>query len=210
MKKFFVIILCLLTLSIAVGFTRNEGTLEKVKIIDIVLNFFYGQGTTIVVPLTIIEKDSMPYHQYPFIFSPIIRPVLRIIFPISHGNDITAVENYNDLSLLSMWVHSPGSVKINMGLGGSVLAEMYDCGGFPGIVLWSVFIAGFIVFAERRLFRNNFLLPFKFFIIFSIMYMPRNSLFYFIEPFIYSLMALFFIGTIYYLFLYKKYRTGHK
>jgi oligosaccharide repeat unit polymerase len=211
LKTVFGILLFVVFFSIIIGnFRSGTKTNNNDSLGNLLTLFFYQQGTTIVVPLTVIEKyGDLPYHKYPFIFSRPIRPLLGMIYSNRSTTNLgfrsarnIELEKLNSLSSITTNELSPKMHLSGGGNGGSFLAEMYDCGGFIGVIFWSIMLACLINNVEKRMLRKSFLMPIYWFVVYSVIYLPRNFFFNFIHDGFIFLVPLFlflvFLGFIFY------------
>lgn len=156
----------------------------------------YGQTTSRIVPLLIIDR-KLEYHPYPFVFSPLLMPYYAIAYP-SSGQDKISAEHHNNISQVTTYNLSKRSHLNGNGLGGAFLAEAYDCGGFAGVILWSIILAIILVQFDFALdvislkFR-----PFLFFYLLTIPTLSRSRLFgfmYDLNKIIFVYMVLLIVG----------------
>jgi oligosaccharide repeat unit polymerase len=189
---------------IFVGFSIFMGNFrggEKTSLQSALLrHFFYGQGASIAVPLTIIEHGmELPFHYYPFMLSAFTHPILRFIYPnTGGGQNKFFVEKYNSMSETISYYQSPDMFFSGYGLGGSILAEMYDFGGFFGIIFWSAILAWIIKTVENKFTNINKNIPFMFFVITTVIYSPRNNFFGFIQAVQYLILIFLIINILKY------------
>ena len=155
---------------------KNKTNTTNINVIDLISNVLYTQTTSRAVPMIIIEGE-LPYHNYPFIFSPLLTYLTRFIYP-SKGQDEVSLQKYNDISSITLFSVSPSAYYKGKGYGGAFLAEAYDCGGYIGIVFWGIILSVFIAFCDySKLNINNNYLPFLFLFLLNFAMLPRNRLF---------------------------------
>jgi len=175
-----------------VGHTReNTGINEKIG--NLIKGFFYDQGTTIAVPLARIDSDGdIKYRHYPFIFSPMINPFLDLYYGDKVNLKIK-LKKYHYFGTITIHKYAPELYYKGMGLGGSVLMEMYDCGGVSGIVFWSALLAWIISSVELNLKKTYLNIPLFWFIVLSVAYLPRYYFFGIIERTHHILLPFIFL-----------------
>ncbi|AEE17064.1 O-antigen polysaccharide polymerase Wzy [Treponema brennaborense] len=155
---------------------NSDVSSSDVRVLDLVSDVLYSQTTSRCVPMKIIEGD-LPYHNYPFIFSPFFSYLNYFLYP-SKGQTVVSVEKYNDISQVVMYSISPSAHFAGKGYGGAFIAEAYDCGGFFGIIFWGIILAIFIAFCDfTNLNIRNKYIPFLFLVILNFAMLPRNRLF---------------------------------
>jgi oligosaccharide repeat unit polymerase len=177
LKLLMSLLLILVSFSIFMGYLRENNKLSRVDINKLVFNLFYGKGGTILLPLIIIEDgNTLKYHPYPFIFSPLLSLYYKTVYP-TIGQSTILVRRYNSLDYVITYKWAPGRFLEGNGLGSSVLAEMYDCGGIAGVIFWSFIAALFFYFIERFVLRNIPCLVLSWFSVVTISWFPRNSFF---------------------------------
>jgi hypothetical protein len=190
----------ILGISIYLGHVRQET--KNTIIGDIVIQSFYGQTHTMVLPLTIIEmSDKLRHHPYPFIFSPLFEPFLRIIFPYDKPDSPILEEKYNSLAVVASNYYYSNAFTTGASLGGSFLAEMYDCGWAVGVIIWSIILAWVMSSIEKNFLRKNIYIPLLWVLVFDIVYLSRSIFFGFILEMMYIVFAmilLVFINVIFY------------
>lgn len=148
---------------------------------DVLKGFFYGQGNTIGVPLYLMEAGNrIKYKRFPFIFTSVLEPAFNIIYKDSPTRQIK-LEKYSSLPVIATHAISPSMYYAGNGLGGSVLAEMYDFGGIIGVIIWSSLLAVLMLQLEKSMFRKNLYIPFCFFFMSTLIYLPRYHFFGFVE-----------------------------
>jgi oligosaccharide repeat unit polymerase len=156
---------------------RTNTKLSKIDIKTLVFDLFYVQGISIAVPLIIIEDgDTLKYHSYPFIFSPLFYQYYRFVYPTT-GQSMIRLKRYNGIHDIITYKWIPKSYLNGFGFGGAFLGEMYDCGGILGIIFWSAIAALLFRFIERFLLRNIVCIVVFWVLIKSIAYLPRNRFF---------------------------------
>lgn len=161
-----------------------------------VAEIVYGQTTSRIVPLLIIDR-KLEYHPYPFVFSPLLIPYYSIAYP-SNGQDKISAEHHNNISQVTTYNLSKRSHLNGSGLGGAFLAEAYDCGGFLGVILWSIILAIILVQFDFALdiIPSKFR-PFLFFYLLTIPTLSRSRLFgfmYDLNKIVFVYMVLLIVG----------------
>jgi oligosaccharide repeat unit polymerase len=208
MKSVFWLILIVIVFSIFMENFRFNRKTNKININDLVVTFLYGQGISIVVPAIIIEDgDNLKFHNYPFIFSQLLRPYFNMVYPVT-GQSETRLKKYNLINDITTYRWAPRNYYVGYGLGGSFLGEMYDCGGVLGIIFWSWILALLMRIIEANLYRNTICVIVFWWIVSSIVWLPRSRFFdYF--PRINSIIAMIIITAVITFFIkYNKDRRG--
>jgi hypothetical protein len=201
LKKIAVVVIISLLFTLWMGIFRNttNGPQTKnitVKPSDVFTLFFVGNSGSITVPLLIIEEyGNWKYRHYPFIFYPFLHHIYPIIYPTS-GQTRTFLEKYNSIGGITIHKMDPGAFFNGNGLGGSVLAEMYDCGALFGVIVWSVFLVFFILAIEKKMLIRNTYIALFWLMARSIPNMARNSLFGFFIDIHWVILSYCFIRFI--------------
>jgi hypothetical protein len=182
LKSIMAILLFIITFSVILGVLREKKEIGSILYLDDLLKyFFYDQGNSIGSPLTVIETSGkFKNHPFPFIFSPLVYPFFSALHQNSGQTNIL-LEKYNDLGSITTYYLSPTAYFNGYGIGRTFIAEMYDCGGFFGIVFWSIMLALLILKAEKDFLRSKWCIIFYFGIIKTIIYLPRNVFFAFFD-----------------------------
>jgi len=171
--------------------------------LEIIEHFLYEQTNTRMVPMLIIERD-IKHHTYPFIFSPIVAPLLRTVSlingPIYYDRNF---EITNDISFLTMYTVSRDFALMGAGYGGAVLAEFYNLGGVFGVILMSMILAFILTKCEylRISKRYRFIFPVIFMFLLYSVGLARNRFFSFfdIPVIIFSLLVCLVIPLLKYI-----------
>jgi oligosaccharide repeat unit polymerase len=194
-KQLSIILIVCLAFTIWLGYARDDKKIKN-NIRDLIFAVFYEQGSSIANPLIIIEDDEnmKDYHPYPFILQPIV----------VHFHRILGIKELNMMGSVTIRAKSLAIYKNGNGLGGNGLAEMYDCGGFIGIIIWSIILAILIRSSENRFLHKNINIAIYWFIVCSIIYLPRNVFFDFISGIRYWIIMIFFIGFLNFIFYPRK------
>jgi oligosaccharide repeat unit polymerase len=177
----------IIVFSIGIGnFRVGKKQNRNIPVYITIMNFLYSQGTTIGVPLTIIDRyGKLPYHPFPFIFSWPLRPLFNLLYPNPLGTNgehsKIDLEKHNRLSSITISEISSSAYMKGYGYGGSFLAEMYDCGKFFGVIFWSIMLALLLYKTETGLAKSNMMIPMNWLIVYSIIYLPRNYFFDFLR-----------------------------
>ena len=157
---------------------RNSyGTNDSIQDLELelVLTKLIEQSGSSVVPLFIIRGD-LAYHDFPFIFSPLLAPINFILY--RNNQSIDAMQHTNDISDVITYNVNPTLYLNGGGVGGALLGEMYDCGGFWGIVFWSAILAYIIrYFDYKHLNIESRYVPLIYAFLASIPMMPRGRFF---------------------------------
>jgi hypothetical protein len=193
LNKIIIVFLFIITFSILIGISREESKNNSIiKPADLVTYFFYNQGNSIASPLTVIETSGkFKNHSFPFIFSQLFYFYFSVLYP-NRGQTQILLEKYNDLGSIITHYLSPTAYFNGYGVGRTFISEMYDFGGFFGIVFWSVILALLIVKTEKNFLRNKWCIIFYFGIIKTIIYLPRNVFFVFLDtiPYLICIIVL--------------------
>lgn len=186
MKHLVLLFVIIVFIICTLGTVRSDyGNKKKKKTIvdaQFVTEIFYGQTTSRIVPLLIIDR-KLDYHSYPFIFSPLLEPYYSIVYH-SEGQDKVSAEHYNNISQVTTYNVSKRSHLNGNGLGGAFIAEAYDCGSFIGVVFWSIILAVILMKFDYVLkvvsvkYR-----PLVFFYLLNIPALPRGRFFGFMSDF---------------------------
>jgi oligosaccharide repeat unit polymerase len=170
--------LLLVSFSVFITTLRSNTKLSRMDVKTLVFGLFYSQGVSIVLPLIIIEDgDTLKYHSYPFIFSPLFYRYYQTVYPTTAWQSVIKLKRYNGLHDIASYKWTPKGYLNGNGLGSAFLAEMYDCGGILGIIFWSAVAALVFNFIERFLLKNIVCVVMFWFLIKSITYLPRNRFF---------------------------------
>jgi oligosaccharide repeat unit polymerase len=204
LKNAFILFVFIISISIYVAYSRDNKTIQNDAMLDLISLFFYSQGNTISVPLIIIEMgNKIPYHHYPFIFSQITVLFLKQLYPTA-GQSQIALEKYNLTGHILTYMLAPESYYRGNGIGSSVLGEMYDCGGFLGIIFWSIILAMLFKFIKNKILERNIYILFCWFVLNAIIVSPRSALLKFFGDIPYIIASLFLILLINFFFYPKK------
>jgi oligosaccharide repeat unit polymerase len=191
LNKIIIVFLFITVFSILIGTSREEPTKNNIKINDLVEYFFYNQGNSIGSPLAVIETSGkFKNHSFSFIFSPVFYPYFSFLYP-NRGQTQILLEKYNDLGSITTHYLSPTAYFNGNGVGRTFIAEMYDFGGLFGIIFWSVILALLILKTENDFLRNRWCIIFYFGVIKTIIYLPRNVFFVFLETIPYLVGIIF-------------------
>ena len=177
----------LMLLVVVIAFTYSLGNLRKsyggnqstkkskINISAVAESVLYSQTTTRAIPLLIINGD-VDYHPYPFIFTPITLPFSRMIWPEENRTEISG-QKYNIMGRTLLYNVSKRAYLQGYGYGGAFIGEAYDCGGFIGLVFWSIFLAyicAFLDFSDFML--SPKVLPLVFLFLFDFGMLTRERL----------------------------------
>lgn len=164
----------------------------KIDIGGVVEYVLYSQTTTRAVPLLIINGD-IEYHPYPFIFTSITLPVSKKIWPEKNRTEISG-KKYNIIGRTLVYNISKKAYLRGLGYGGAFIGEAYDCGGFIGLIFWSVilaYICAFLDFSDFML--SSKILPFVFLFLIDFGMLPRASLFKVFTRYYYLIFIYFIV-----------------
>jgi oligosaccharide repeat unit polymerase len=195
--------------SVFMSYYRSDSKMNKINITDLIIELFYEQGVSIVVPMIIIENsNNLSYHYYPFIFSPIITEIYTSrLYPVT-GQSRTRLEKYNLLGDNVTYFWKPSGYFKGQGLSGAFLAEMYDCGGILGIVFWSSVLALLIRMVEFYIYKNIFYLFVFWWIVRNIVFLPRRYFFFHFGTMPSTIVYVIMTMVLVFLIKYNKDRGG--
>jgi oligosaccharide repeat unit polymerase len=200
-KNLFVFLLLVIVASIGLDFSREGKKFSNISVGKLLINFFYEQGNTVAVPFVIIEANGeLEYRNYPFIFTPVFISISRILYPTPNEQTQLYLEKYNSMGSIVINKLNSGAYRYGAGLGGSFIAEMYDCGGFLGVIFWSIMLALLIVMVEKKIMISNYNIPIYWYIIGSIIILPRGNFFGFLNSILYVIFFRLFISSINFIF----------
>ncbi|AEF85048.1 putative membrane protein [Treponema primitia ZAS-2] len=201
-KMIMVVLIFFVLFSIGLG--KYRGSYGKNKInasiqYGMINSFFYGQGSTIDVPLGLISESKRieKYRHFPFIFSALLKPIFFQLYP-DNGSErlMITLEKYNNMPAIVTYILSPKIYLTGQGLGGSVIAEMYDCGKFVGIIAWSLILGFIIKIVDKILVLRNRYIPFCWFLVNSVIGMPRDYFFSFSNAIPYMIIIFVIINLV--------------
>lgn len=182
----------LMLLIVGLNLLRNSyGTNESIQKITFqqALTKIVEQSGSSVVPMFII-RGNLEYHDYPFVFSPLLTPVNSLLY--RNTQSVISVQRTNDISdVITYNVNS--SLYLNGGgIGSAFLGEAYDCGGFLGVIFWSAILAFFIRFCDNKSINvKSRYVPILYAVLINIPLMPRGRLFGFTGSYLPLLIAYF-------------------
>ncbi|GHU04980.1 hypothetical protein FACS1894147_10650 [Spirochaetia bacterium] len=209
--KYIIIVFSIIIIfSIWISFKR-QGINTYSILTDTLIEFIHGQSVSIMIPFEVIEEfGRFKNHPYPFIFQPIFKWGYDIFY---HGAPFskTVLEKYNDMAAIVG--HSMDPFVYNtkgLSVGSAVLGEMYDCGGFFGVIFWSAFLAVFIKAVEKNILLKNSYIPFLWFVINGIILAPRAQMFGFVYQLWYVFCGFILIYFINFIFYPKKMNINYK
>lgn len=181
----------LIAMAIFVGYFRSNVKLAgEISFFDILASFLYGQGTTIGVPLLFLENQkSFPYHNYPFIFAPLVNTVLKR----DGAASLNLIKVVNTASLVLTYYVNPKLYFAGNGLGDNFLTEMYDFDGYFGVVFLSIIFSLILKYIDNRKTFVGLKLCFIFYVYQYILFLPRNSFFGIIQQWKYFVLLIFAI-----------------
>lgn len=166
------------------GYGKNTQSKSNENIAKLVTRIIYGQTTTRVVPMSVI-KGGLKYHDYPFLFWPITKPIFDFIY---RGREIGqtdfVAQNYNITGAVIMYNISRDAYLDGRGYGSAFIAESYDFFGlnFLGVILFSILLAKFFVFCDfSKLNIKRIWIPILFFMLKTVPILPRSSIFEFLD-----------------------------
>jgi hypothetical protein len=207
MKIGFLLILIIIPFSIFMSNFRVNAKTAKIRIFDSVLTLLYGQGVSILVPVIIIEDgDDLEYHDYPFIFSQLLLPYFRVVYPTTGQSDIR-LKNYNLINDVTTYRWSQQRYYTGNGVAGGFLGEMYDCGGVLGIIFWSWILAMLMGLIEYGLYNDTICVIIFWWIISSIIWLPRSRFFEYFGQFNRIIATIIMMTMLIFLVKYNKVRN---
>lgn len=155
------------------------------------LSFLNSQTMTIGGPYIYLDNEGhIPYHNYPFIFSPIIN--LMDGSGSLEKASLARLGKINSLSLTTTYLVSPKMYFQGFGVGQNFLIETYDCGKYLGVILWSVILGILMLIIDRAKPQKGFALCFLFYLYQYTLFLPRNTFFGFLRDMKY-IVVLFII-----------------
>lgn len=180
----------LIVLIVGLNLLRNsygtESSLQEVTI-QLVMDKLVGSSGSSFVPLYVMKGD-LTYRCYPFIFSPLLTPINSLLY--GNAQSVSAVQRTNDISDVITYQANSSLYLNGGGVGGSFLAEAYDCGGFLGVIFWSAILASLIKFIDTsHLNVKSRYIPILYAVLSSIPLMPRSRLFGFMGSYLPLLIA---------------------
>jgi len=165
--------------------SRNSNNVAYGSDILFIKLFFAQQGISLLVlGYMIYYKNSFVHHGLPYILYPLT------VWGKLKGQTYEFVQHTLSLGHKLTYFLSPPAYLSGQGIGSSYLGELYDL-GIVGFVLGSFIIGYFIIYFESKVRYNRIWLVLSFFIVESIVYMPRASIFPDINNIIVVLMAYF-------------------
>ena len=168
----------LIVLSQIIAIIRGDNN-KVTSIIFMIMDFFYLQGQSIIVPSLYISYGSnIGYNKYPYILSPIMYLFEVIKDPklLTLGQSIKLLETRFDLSHhLTHYLNSEYYLK-GMSIGNNFLAELYEF-GILGVIGGTILIVLFISFFNKNVLRNRVLLYLSFLFVTHYIYIPRTTFF---------------------------------
>jgi hypothetical protein len=191
--KIIIVLSFIIVFSIVIGSSREKSgnNSDGIAPDNLLAYFLYGQGNSIGSPLTVIEASGQfKNQQFPFIFSQLVYPYFSILYP-NKGQTQNLLEKYNDLGSITTHYLSPTAYFNGFGVGRTFIAEMYDFGGFFGVIFWSIILALLILKTEKGFLYNRWCVIFYFGVIKTIIYLPRNVFFVLLETIPYLVIIIF-------------------
>lgn len=182
----------LMVLIVGLNLLRNSyGTNESIQKITFqqALTKLVEQSVSSVVPMFII-RGNLEYHDYPFIFSPLLTPINFLLY--RNAQSVVAVQRTNDISDVITYNVNKSLYLKGGGIGSAFLGEAYDCGGFGGVIFWSAILASAIRFCDNKNVNvKRRYIPIFYVVLSSIPLMPRGRLFGFAGSYMPLLIAYF-------------------
>ena len=120
------------------SYGSEKTNIKHIPIIQTISNVLYYQTTTRAVPLLVIQ-GNLPYHKYPFVFSPLLKRYYEYKYGDSYSRE--SAMHFNNISQVTMSSVSMNSHLKGLGYGGAILAEAYDFFGLAGVILFALFLA---------------------------------------------------------------------
>lgn len=188
----FVIAFTFILGNIRSSYGRQSKSKSKLSIGGIVEYVLYSQTTTRAVPLLIINGD-IKYHTYPFIFTPFTLYFSKHIWPEENRTELSG-KKYNIIGRTLLYNISKKAYLQGKGYGGAFIGEAYDCGGFIGLVFWSLvlaYICAFLDFSDFLL--KPKIMPFVILFLLDFGYLARGLLFQLFVNFHYLIFIYFIV-----------------
>tara|TARA_R110002050_G_scaffold98117_1_gene203851 strand:- start:4358 stop:5770 length:1413 start_codon:yes stop_codon:yes gene_type:complete len=171
LKKLFVYSTVGILLSQAILIFRDSNNLAFENSGFFLSLFFAQQGISILVLGYMINyKTTFVNTGWPYIIYPLT------IFSASEGQSYEYINETISLGHRLSYFLSPEGYLQGEGIGSSFLGELYDL-GFIGFVLGSFFVGMFIIYFEHIIKYNRIWLLLSLYIMQTIVYMPRASIF---------------------------------
>lgn len=182
--------------SFIIGATRGGGKIKREDVMErnIVFDLLATQTTTRGLILTVIEYgDSIPYHNYPYLFQPIVK-IIRGYDSSGTNKDerMRRIKNENSIDMTTAYALSPKNAGKGSGLGGAVIAEFIDCGKTVGILICTILLAFLIVKCDFIKSSKKYLRPILYCLTSNMMHNPRGYFFSFLPQIKYWIVSVIF------------------
>lgn len=206
-RQLFLVFALLMSVALFIGQTRDTRNTTNIQIdAKTIVNFFNSQNVSIAVPLSVIEwKEKIKeYKHYPFIFTELFTPIYNLKYTDMSTPNIERIKSKNEMEGIVSYIYSSKMYLKGWGLGAAFLAEAYDFCGLIGIVFWS-FVLGFVIqTTEQKITQKNTYIFIAWFVVNSILFLPRGHFFAFVtSAYKYCIFAVF-ICTLIGIFFYPK------
>lgn len=196
-----------LYLSFAFALTRNDsiadiGSVDTESLSFVAENVFWQQGVTLdcVIGETVYMENKLedkelylfaPLHS--ILFGSFLSDILGIRRYNMAVNDKDKVENSWSIAAMITYNKDPESYYAGFGLGGSMVAEAYCCGGMFGVMFWPfLFMFTSVLFWDK--YKNNTVI---FFLLLSGLgnwfFSPRSMMLMHIPSILYAFVFISFI-----------------
>ena len=173
-RQLLVLLVGLVLFSQVMLINRDKNQKANFKNSTVISDFFYQQGTSIVVPLYTIENYHLNNYRTGFyLFNPIKNLFITRLYPTS-GQTKTRLVHYNYLSDQIEFDFFPEGYYLGNGVGSSDLAEYYDFYKYFGVALFSIVLALILKFISNNFYRSFFSFIFSFYSLQTIIMMPRS------------------------------------
>ncbi|MCI6480672.1 MAG: O-antigen polysaccharide polymerase Wzy family protein [Spirochaetia bacterium] len=182
-KKFFLLALLLSLFASFTGTYRTTKNTQGTLSFKQLGNFFINQSISVGSPLAVIEfrDEQEEFRQYPYIFSVLMAPYYNLVSPeTARTPSIERLYTRNEMESISTYIYSEETYLAGFGIGASFLGEMFDCFGFGGISFWSFMLGYLLLLVDKMKYKSRFYIPFVWFVVCSVIFLPRGHFFDFI------------------------------
>lgn len=189
----FIVFFTILIGNMRAAYGKNSSTNKaSIPVSLLIQRALWSQTTTRAVPLLVI-RGNLEYHPYPFIFSPFFNQFNKILYPEKKRTELSA-QKFNRIGSVTMYNISKKSFMRGTGYGGAFIAEAFDCGGYIGLIFWSVVLAAIcLTIDSRKLDYSHFIMPVIILFLQTFALLPRNMLFDVFYNLHYLVLIYFFL-----------------
>lgn len=171
--------------SIFIGNTRNNTKNQNIKKENLICDFLISQTNSRAIPLIIID-GNIPYHNYPFIFQPLLKNKYNNI-----KDRYEKIKKTNSIDYLTSFKINRKRTLNGAGLGGAIIGEFIDCGKWFGVIFWTIILAIMIEVLDSINTKKRIYRPLLFIMIVNMVHNPRGYFFKFINDIEYVIFGLF-------------------